>query len=504
MAYPRRCGRFWFARCPRTNSSGCSRSRSRTPSARTRARSCGGSRVAIPRPPSASRTSAARGRGGCETRLASPDLRSARAPTAAKQELHMPRIRALSRRQFIAGTVAATASGPLLATSAPAQDQRAAPPVLTRKVKLGVVGLGGRGRWIGGLFRQHGGYEMHAVADYFPQVAEEHGTALGVDPARRFSGLSGYKRLIESGIEAIALEDLPYFFPEQAGAARHPRPHVFMAKPVASDVPGVLSIRESAKRATARQRVFLVDYQMPTDSHNAEVIRQVRNGAVGRVQTVFSAGAAGGKGFDDPPFTGNLESRLQSLIWVNDDALGCGYIGNYDIHVIDIVLRALGKVPVAASGWGARFRPEPHGDALDTICTMFTFEDGMVWNHQSPKGNSELWFSSNGSLAAEIQGSDAGARLSYWGKAYVRGGPHHVPGGAVENLYEAGAVRNIAAFYGAVTGGATANESVQPAVDSALVSILGREAAARRTTVMLADILKENRRLEMDLGGLQA
>ena len=416
----------------------------------------------------------------------------------------MPRTRSLSRRQFIAGTVAATASGPLIATSAPAQDQQAAPPALTRKVKLGVLGLGGRGRWIAGLFRRHGGYDMHAVADYFPHVAEEQGTALGVDPARRFSGLSGYKRLIESGIEAIALEDLPYFFPEQVGAAVDAGLHVYMAKPVASDVPGVLSIRESAKRATARQRVFLVDYQMPTDPHNAEVIRQVRNGAVGRVQTVFSAGAAGGQGFDDPPFTGNLESRLQSLIWVNDDALGCGYIGNYDIHVIDIVLRALGQVPVAANGWGARYRPEPHGDALDTICTMFTFEDGMVWNHQSPKGNCELWFSSNGSLAAEIQGSDASARLSYWGKAYVRGGPHHVPGGAVENLYEAGAVRNIATFYEAVTGGHTENESVQPAVDSALVSILGREAAARRTTVTMADILKENRRLEVDLGGLQA
>src|SRR5215207_9157963 len=127
----------------------------------------------------------------------------------------MPPTRSLSRRQFIAGTVAATASGPLVATSAPAQDQQAAAPALTRKVKLGVVGLGGRGGWIAGLFRRHGGYDMHAVADYFPQVAEEQGTALGVDPARRFSGLSGYKRLIESGIEAIALEDLPYFFPSR-------------------------------------------------------------------------------------------------------------------------------------------------------------------------------------------------------------------------------------------------------------------------------------------------
>jgi myo-inositol 2-dehydrogenase/D-chiro-inositol 1-dehydrogenase len=414
----------------------------------------------------------------------------------------MARVRSVSRREFIAGTLAASTAGPLLASAAAAQAPAAVAP--GRKVKLGVVGLGGRGHWIAGLFRQHGGYDLSAVADYFPSVADEQGAALGVDPARRFSGLSGYKRLIESGIEAIALEDLPYFFPEQARAAVEAGLHVYMAKPVASDVPGTLSIRESAKLATTRKQVFLVDYQMPTDPHNAAVIRSVRDGGLGRVQTVFSAGATGGKAFDDPPFTANLESRLQNLIWVNDDALGCGYIGNYDIHVLDIVLRALGRVPTAAYGWGARVRPDPHGDALDSICTMFTFDDGTVWNHQSPKGNCELWFSANGSLATEIQGSDASARLSYWGKAYIRGGPHHLPGGEVANLYEAGAVRNIATFHEAVTTGRTDNDTVQPAVDSALVSILGREAAARRTTVTMADILKENRRLEMDLRGLKA
>jgi predicted dehydrogenase len=403
----------------------------------------------------------------------------------------------------MAGTLAAAAAGPLVESVRAEQAPAAERPPFPRKVKLGVVGLGGRGRWIAGLFRRHGGYEMHAVADYFPHVAAEQGAALGVEEARRFSGLSGYKRLIESGVEAIALEDLPYFFPYQARDAVSAGLHVYMAKPVASDVPGVLSVGESGKLATLAKRSFLVDYQMPTDPHNAEVIRRVRAGALGTLQTVFSAGAAGGgSSFEDPPHTANLESRLQSLIWVNDDALGCGYIGNYDIHVVDAVMRAVGRVPVAAHGWGAKFRPSPHGDALDSTCVMFSFADGTVWNHQSPKGKSEQWFSSNGSLAAEIQGADAAARVSYWGKAYVRGGPEHYGGGDVANLYEAGAVRNIAAFYEQLTGGDTANQTLQPAVDSALVCILGREAAARRATVTMTDVLRENRRLEVDLRGL--
>ena len=80
--------------------------------------------------------------------------------------------RNVSRRQFVGGSLAATAAGSLLgalhsqADGAPAEAPPAAPPV-TRKVKIGLIGCGGRGSWLGGLFKQHGGYDIHATADYF-------------------------------------------------------------------------------------------------------------------------------------------------------------------------------------------------------------------------------------------------------------------------------------------------------------------------------------------------
>ena len=36
-----------------------------------------------------------------------------------------------------------------------------------RKISVGLVGCGSRGAWIGGLFKEHGGYEVTACADYF-------------------------------------------------------------------------------------------------------------------------------------------------------------------------------------------------------------------------------------------------------------------------------------------------------------------------------------------------
>lgn len=419
----------------------------------------------------------------------------------------------VSRRRFLSGTMTAAATGALLGTSHNAVASETvtnqavkpvpAPVEIKRKIKLGVVGLGGRGAWLAGFFKKHGGYDIHAVADYFPNVADGQGNALGVDVSRRFSGLSGYKKVIESGVEAIVIIDVPYFYPEQTKAAVDAGLHVYMAKPVAVDVPGALSIRESGKAATQMKKVFLVDYQMPTDPLNKEVCKRIAVGGLGAMQTIFSNGSAGGASFNDPPLTANIESRLQGLIWVNDNALGGGLHVNFDIHVVDAVLRAIGKRPVSAVGWGAQFRPAPHGDTMDTTCLMFEFADGMVWNHQSPKGTSEEWFASNGGLAAEFQGSAASARLSYWGKAFVRGGAQHFAGGKVENLYDAGAVRNIATFYDAINKGDISNDTIQPAIDSVLTCILGREVASRRGKLTMEELLKENKKLEVDLKGLK-
>ena len=398
----------------------------------------------------------------------------------------------------LAAAGAVLAAAPVLK----AEDPSVAPKI-DRKIKVGIVGCGGRGSWIAGLFKQHGGYEFVAAADYHQNRAEKTGTALGADRARCFSGLSGYKRLIESGVEAVILETPPYFFPDHAEAAVAAGLHVYMAKPVAVDVPGALKIGKLGKAAGGKKRVFLVDYQMPTDPVNLEVCKRVREGGLGALQMVYSVGTSGGDGFSDPPLADTIENRLVELIWVNDTAIGCGHIGNFDIHVIDSVVWALERRPVSAYGRGGRCRRDPHGDSSDTHFITYAFDDGLTWNHHSATGPTHDWLK-QGSLEGSIQGRDGAARLSYWGKAYVRGGPKHYGGGQIADLYNAGASRNIAAFYRNVTDCLFENETAQRSVDSTLTCILGREASRRGTFLTMADLIKENKRLELDLKGLKA
>jgi myo-inositol 2-dehydrogenase / D-chiro-inositol 1-dehydrogenase len=411
-----------------------------------------------------------------------------------------PQSSQLSRRHFLnrtlAATTAVTSLQSLTSLSADAPAPAAPPAEFKRKLKLGVIGCGGRGSWIAGLFKKHGGYEIHAVADYFPELAKATSDALGVDASRCFATLSGYKRVLESGIEAVALETPPYFFAEHARAAVAAGLHVYMAKPVAVDVPGCLQIEAAAKEATRRQRCFFVDYQLPTDPANQEVKQRIAAEGFGKIARVLTTGICGG--FRDPERTANLESRMKNLIWVNDIAMGCDYLGNYDIHAIDAALWVLGERPTAANGFSRVARRNPHGDSHDVCTVLYEYPCGVMHDHI---GQALKNFSGD-ELSCRVYGQTGNARLTYWGKAELRSYDDAF-NGEVPVLYENGVVRNIARFYQDVTSGRVDNDTVPRAVDGALACVLGREAAERKQRLTMAQVIKKNRKLEVDLTGLK-
>lgn len=365
------------------------------------------------------------------------------------------------------------------------------------RVRAGMIGLGGRGRMITSMVRDHGGFEITAVADYFPELAQGVGRQFGVPDERCFSGLSGYQGVIESGVDAVFLETPPYFFPEHARAAVEAGLHVYMAKPVAVDVPGCLMIDAAAEGAAQKNRCFFVDYQMPTDPVNQDIHRRIADGGLGKLAYVQTYGY--GAGFQDPPKTDTIESRLRSLIWVNDVALGGDYIVNYDIHAIDAALWVIGRNPVAAAGASRICRAEPHGDSRDVCSIVYDFDDGLVLNHAAvalPNANP-------GSLSCLAYGTEAHAQINYWGQAFVKGGPKETEGGTVDDLYNAGAIRNIATFHEDIIHQRYDNPTVRRSVDGCLTTILAREAAARRVRMTMNELLTENKPLEVDLSGLR-
>jgi predicted dehydrogenase len=204
-------------------------------------------------------------------------------------------------------------------------------------------------------------------------------------------------------------------------------------------------------------------------------------------------------GYEDPPWTDSAESRLRRLIWVNDITLGGGHHLSACIHALDAALWVLGSRPVRAVGYSQIVRADPHSDSHDVLAVSYTFENGVVWDHCGRHLNNLYPYE----CSALIHGTTGYARVSYLGRVRLQG-PESEYSGEVNNLYEAGAVRNIAVFYRNIAEAHCENATVPRAVDGALTGILSREAARRRTQLSMDDILKENHRLRLDVKGMKS
>jgi myo-inositol 2-dehydrogenase / D-chiro-inositol 1-dehydrogenase len=397
-----------------------------------------------------------------------------------------------SRRGFL--TTAAAIGAPLLVSPRTAFGSPAG-----SRVTLGAIGCGGRGVWIADLFRKHGGYQVTAAADYFEERVDDLGEKLGVPAGRRFTGLDGYRRVLESDVDAVVIETPPFFHPFQAKEAVDAGKHVFLAKPVAVDVPGCLTVEESGRRASERKLAFLVDFQTRTDPFYREAVKRAHYGDIGRIvcaEATYFCGPTWGdqaKWLAEKP--GDPEMRLRA--WGLDRALSGDVITEQNIHALDVATWVLDAAPLHAVGTGGQ-RARTAGTCWDTFSVIFTFPGDVVVTFAS-KQLGDGW----DDICCRAYGTEGTLDSHYFGEVQVRGKlPYR--GGKIPNLYTDGAVANIAAFHGAVTGGDFSNPTVAPSVRSNLTTILGRAAAWRHGKVTWDEMMSAAERLEADLTGLRS
>ena len=80
--------------------------------------------------------------------------------------------------------------------------------------------------------------------------------------------------------------------PRLTSTPSRPRPrvdagkHVYLAKPIAVDVPGCLTIAESGKKATAKKLCFLVDFQTRANKLYQDAVKAVHDGEIGKIVSV--------------------------------------------------------------------------------------------------------------------------------------------------------------------------------------------------------------------------
>ena len=401
----------------------------------------------------------------------------------------------ISRRRFLKEAGAAAASLTILRPELIRGAQA------NSKIKLGIIGCGGRGLWVTGLFAAHGGYEIFAGSDYFADRAEALGTKFSVPRERIFSGLSGYKRLLDCGVEAVAIETPPYFHPEQAAAAVAKGIHVYLAKPLAVDVPGCHLIAECGRKATAGRLAYLVDFQTRAHPAFIEALRRVHDGAIGELvfgEATYHAESPWEEHYevlksnpDDP------ELRLRA--WGLDRALSGDIITEQEIHTLDVANWIMREPPLWAVGTGGLKARPKIGTCWDHFVVYYQYPNDVAVEfsgrqfkgHGTAEGIKNRMFGSKGILETE-----------YGGTVVIRG-ENFFNGGRTTDIYEAGAVSNVAAFRKCIMGGDFANPTVGPSVQSNLITILGRKAAFEKRRVTWEELLRDEERLKPNLAGLK-
>ncbi|HZP00148.1 MAG TPA: Gfo/Idh/MocA family oxidoreductase [Terriglobia bacterium] len=398
----------------------------------------------------------------------------------------------LNRRKFLAGAGTAAASLTILEPHLVRGSQA------NSKIALGMIGCGGRGTWIADLFLKHGGYQIAAAMDYFPDKVSAFGDKFNVPSSRRYTGLMGYKRLLEGKVDAIAIESPPYFHPEQAAAGVDAGVHVYLAKPIAVDVPGCRSVEESGRRASEKKLAFLVDFQTRTDPFYQEAVRRVQKGDIGRIicgEATYIAGSPWPWQLDvlkvDPS---DPERRLRA--WGVSRALSGDIITEQNIHSIDVATWFLDQHPLRAYGTGG-LGSRTLGDCWDHFSVDFWFPNDVLVSFCSKQFGSG-W----DDICCRYYGTDGTVDTHYAGEVSIKGKVPYA-GGRDGTMYAAGAIRNIATFYEDVTQGRFTNPTVAPSVRSNMTTILGRMAAYKGAEVTWDEMAKSQERLDPGLKGLK-
>lgn len=396
-----------------------------------------------------------------------------------------------SRRQFI---TRAAAAGLLITNSRVAFGSQA-----NTKIRLGVIGCGGRGTFTTEQFVAHGGYEIAAAADAFQDKLDAFGDHFQVPKDKRFVGLDAYKQMLASGaVDAVHVVSPSYFHNEQAAAAVDAGKHVFVAKPIAIDVPGIRTFEETAKLAEKKGLTFMVDFQTQGDDLYVEGIKRVNEGALGDLmygEGLHHMGRLARQAEDGTP-----GARLRN--WVFDKALSGDIIVEQNIHSVDVMVRLMNAAPVRVTGHGGRKGRVDVGDCWDHFALMFEFPGDVPWTYTSrqfdPGGVP-------GGMVNNLMGSKGAFLSKFGGDIMIRGGKDTFwRGGKNPNIYKTGTDTNIGRFASAIHGGDKdiTRATVPLAVRSTLTAILGRNAAYQQGSLTWEELQKDTSKFEVDAATL--
>ena len=357
------------------------------------------------------------------------------------------------------------------------------------KIRVGVIGMGGRGcrNGITDCATADSNIELVAMGDLFKDHLDVAKKTIKASFARRklpfdkiykvgkdamFHGFDAYKKVIACDVDLIILATPPVFRPIHFKAAVEAGKHVFVEKPVAVDPVGVKDFMETSRLAEEKGLTVVAGTQMRRARHLMALEERVREGAIGDPmsgQSTRLGGALSNWRESEAvrlPEWSDMEWQLRRWLfttWSSGD-----FIVEQHIHNLDIVNWIMGSHPVQVIGTGGRQSRtgKAYPNVWDNISVEYQYPNGARITHLgaqmdgiSPR-NDFVLFGTNGRMNSSF------INASIEGKyPFQYDGP--TPNPAVEQYRDT---------LNSIRTGQAINEGIRIA-QSTMTAIIGRMAA---------------------------
>jgi predicted dehydrogenase len=308
-----------------------------------------------------------------------------------------------------------------------------------------------------------------------------------IPDANCFTGFDAYKKVMDLEADAAVLVTPPGFRPQQFSAAVAAGKHVFMEKPIAVDTFGTRSVLATAEEAQAKKLSVVVGLQKRYSANYQEAQKRIASGGLGTIVSgrafYLTGDVWNGRTWPRADFPTELHWMTKN--WYYFRCLSGDLITEQNIHNLDACNWVLGGHALRCTGYGGRKWRRYIGDIYDHFNVTFEYAEGVHLTFMSGqfctvRDSSEQILGTDGMF---ISGGTGGMRIE--GKNPWKAAPGD---DANKNEYEA--------FLDSVRKGEPRSDG-QHAVDGTFVTILGREAAYRRTELEWDKLWEENQKLEL-------
>ncbi|MEX2578643.1 MAG: Gfo/Idh/MocA family oxidoreductase [Verrucomicrobiales bacterium] len=398
-----------------------------------------------------------------------------------------------TRRRFI-GRSSAAASLTLSLASGRAVHAAGA----SENLKLGLVGCGGRGAGAANqAMTADDGVQLFSMADVDRETLDKaHGILdrnqpgrVDVPEERRYGDFEGYKRVI-ADCDVVILATSPGFRPQHFEEAIARGKHVFMEKPVATDVAGIKRVIEAGKQARARNLKIGVGLQRRHQPGYQEWIQRIQDGAVGDLRTIralWNGTSRPGKLRAE----GETELEYQIRNWYYFTWLSGDHNVEQHVHNLDVANWMMGDGhPVVARGMGGREVRDKieHGQIYDHHFIEYEYADGTLLYSQS-RQIPDCWRSIGESALGTLGRADLGQR------EFTISGPNEATKRFRQG--EDGHQLEHYPFFKAIRENLEYNEAERGAL-ATMTGILGRMATYSGQEVTWDDAMASNQKLVPD------